>query len=278
MTDSEPRSERSPGRDHPNRRQCPERGTHTKPTHSRKGQPETPTDRNQQSAACRDCSRQSAVPEGGDTTHAHARNDTPPTWPYPANGSNNLGTRRTHTAGTPRPSHPGRSGRFSSSPHSPHRPHPSRRNGRCHCHCRRERAGTPALSALSAPAAPAPATRPDPRHTGLRRCQPEPRPTRHPTPATPRRPHSHRSVAARPEPRPTRHPDPATDPRQPTHRSIAASLHPNRNSAPTRRHTGLRCSPLGRCQSEPRPTEPATTDRRCAWSPECRTREARWPP
>ena len=50
-TDSEPWSGRSPGRDHPNRRQCPERGTHTKPTthagRTHRERPLTPVDSTQ---------------------------------------------------------------------------------------------------------------------------------------------------------------------------------------------------------------------------------------
>ena len=130
------------------------------------------------------CSTQHAVPEGGDTAHAHARNDTPPAWPHPVEDCTGLDTRRTHPTGTPRPGQRSRTGSGSGSgsgsildagrPGPPHRQHPSHHRFHCRCRCRCERAGTPA------PSAPAPATHPDPRHTGLRRCQPEPRPTRRP--------------------------------------------------------------------------------------------------
>ena len=127
---------------------------------------------------------QHAAPEGGDTAHAHARNDTPPRPPHPVEECTGPDARRTRPTGTPRPGQRSRSGSGSildaGRPGPPHQQH--HRHHRFYCRC--GRAGTPA------PPAPAPATHPDHRHTGLRRRQPEPRPTRRPI----RRPtrHHHR--------------------------------------------------------------------------------------
>ena len=128
---------RSPGRDHPNRRQCPERGTHTDRTDTRgKDTPGTPTDRSRQHARHRQLamangstaarSTQHAVSEGGDTAHAHARNDTPPRPPRPV--------EELH-----RPRH-------SANPPDRHTPTPATRGGR----------SGPAPDALAAPTAPQP--------------------------------------------------------------------------------------------------------------------------
>ena len=201
---------RSPGRDHPNRRQCPERGTHrSNRQHVGKDTPGTPTDRSRQYAigswqlAVLAHTTQYAVSEGGDTAHAHARNDTPPTQPHPVDDCNAPDTRANpppdrHTP--PRPAQPAVAAPVPA-------PARARRTDRTPAataaaaaataarHCRCDRAGTPA------PSAPAPATHPDPRHTGHRRCQPEPRPTRRPGPATHPDPRHTRSRRCQPEPR-----------------------------------------------------------------------------
>ena len=162
---------------------------HTPNQHTRgKDTPGTPTGPSRQYA---DCSQQHAigswqiavsqhaVSEGGDTAHAHAHNDTPPRQPHPGEERTAPDTRRTHPTGTPHPGQDSRSG--SGSTLDAGRPSPPHRQHRCrcrfHCHCRCGRAGTPT------PSAPAPATHPDPGHTGLRRCQPEPQPTRRLDPA-----------------------------------------------------------------------------------------------
>ncbi len=159
-------------------------------------------------------SRQYAVSEGGDTAHAHARNDTPPRPPHPGEERSNLGTRRTHPTGKPRPGQGSRTGSGSGildagRPGPPHRQHPSRhRHRRFHCRCRCrfrcrcDRASTPA---------PAPVGHPDPRHTCLRRCQPEPRPTWRPTRRqTPAKPAPFRRCLLAPQLQ--QRPDPATHP------------------------------------------------------------------
>ena len=58
---------------------------------------------------------QHAVSEGGDTAHAHARNDTPPRPPHPVEERTAPDTRRTHPTGTPRPGQRSRTGSGSGS-------------------------------------------------------------------------------------------------------------------------------------------------------------------
>ncbi len=60
-------------------------------------------------------STQHAVSEGGDTAHAHARNDTPPRRPHPVDDCTGLDARRTHPTGTPRPGQSSRTGSGSGS-------------------------------------------------------------------------------------------------------------------------------------------------------------------
>ena len=76
-------------------------------------------------------STQYAASEGGDTAHAHARNDTHPAWPHPVDDCTGLDARRTRPTGTPRPGQCSRSGSGSGSildagrPGPPHRQHPA---------------------------------------------------------------------------------------------------------------------------------------------------------
>ena len=216
---------------------------------------------------------QHAVSEGGDTAHAHARNDTPPRPPRPVDDCTDLGTRRTHPTGTPRPGPYSRTGSGSGSgsildagrPGPPHRQHPSHAALPLPLRCRCGRAGTPA------PSAPAPATHPNPRHTGLRRCQPEPRPTRRPTRQHHREntpPHRRRRLQPDPnQPGPGREPQqiaasssltgcsstedrpgPGQRPRPTTRLFVAAACSPTQKPAWSQPATSGDHSPLRRCR------------------------------
>ena len=212
------------------------RTRHTHPTNTLMGRthrerPLTPVDSTQigswQMAVG---STQHAVPEGGDTAHAHARNDTPPRPPRPADGCTDPDTRRTHhPTGTPRPGQPSRSGSGSGSAPAPA---PARRTDAPQPPPHFPLPLPPRPRRHASPVAPAPATHPDPRHTGLRRCQPEPRPTSRL--GSSREPLANRSLA------------------------VADRLQPGRRPAPDPAATSANHSPLRRCRLQPgrRPARP----------------------
>ena len=158
------------------------RHTHQTDNTRRKDTPGTPTDRSRQHAIG---SWQMAVLSTQHRKEVKPHMHTPATT-HPQDrhaqwkSCTGPDTRRTHPTGTPRPGQRSRSGSGSGSgsgstldagrPGPPHRPHPNHHRFHCRCRCRCDRAGTPA------PSVPAPVGHPDPGHTGLRRCQPEPRP------------------------------------------------------------------------------------------------------
>ncbi len=246
-TDSEPWSGRSPGRDHPNRRQCPERGTHTQPTHTQEGHtgnahPLTAVSRLQSASAV------------GKWQHAarstqHRKEVTPhmhtPATTHPQHGHAQWKTAPAPTLGEPtRPAHP--------APASPADPAPAPAPARPWT------PDGPARRTNSTPA-PAPATHPDPRHTRSSRCQPEPRPTRRPT-------RQHHRESTPPHRRCRLHldpnqPGPGREPPANCSLFVADRLQLNRRPARPRPATSANHSRLRRCRLQPDPNQPGPSQR-----------------